>query len=79
MAKLKELTDNAILKYNKVSSYFYSEHLFYIVWEHILTPHDGQRKFDLSGIQTCDHPHAGPELYHCATDNNSVFSYNSNY
>ena len=34
----------------------------------ILTPHDGRRQFHLSTIQTCDNPHATPDLYHCATD-----------
>ena len=34
----------------------------------VLTPHNGWRQFDLSGIRTYDHPHARPELYHCATD-----------
>ena len=40
----------------------------------ILTPHDGQRKFGLSWIQTCDHPHASPELDHYATDAAFIFS-----
>ena len=33
-----------------------------------ITPHDSQRQFGLSGIWTCNHLHASPELYHCAMD-----------
>ena len=55
---------------------FLSEDLLYVVWRTgmtpILTPHDGRRQFGLSGMRTCDHPHASPELYHCATDSGRV-------
>ena len=51
---------------------FLGEYLFYVVWrtgtKPILTPYNGRRQISLSGIRTCDHPHATPELYHCATD-----------
>ena len=51
-------------------TFCFSEHLFYVVWrtgtKPILTPHDGRCQFGLSGIRTCDHPHANPELYYCA-------------
>ena len=30
----------------------------------MLTPHDSQCHVDLSGIRTCDHPHASPALCH---------------
>ena len=33
----------------------------------ISTPHDSQRHFGLSEIGTCDHLHASPKLYDCAT------------
>ena len=39
----------------------------------ILTPHDGQGQFGLSGIRTFDHSHASPELYHCATGMNIIY------
>ena len=50
--------------------FFFSKHLFYVVWRtgtrSILTSHDGRHLFSLSGIRTCDHPHASPEFYHRA-------------
>ena len=50
--------------------FFFSKPLFYVVWrtgtKPLLTLYDGRRQFDFSGIQTYDHPHASPELYHCA-------------
>ena len=53
----------------------FSEHLFSVVWrtgtKPILTIHDGRRQFGLSGVRTCDHVHASPELYHCDTDADS--------
>ena len=44
-------------------------------WNLYLTPHDGRCPVGLSGIQTYDHPHASPELYHCVTGTKSWLNY----
>ena len=74
LADLKEfeaVTQVCVLLVLKI---IFSKHLFYVVWrtgtKPVLTPYDGRRQFELSGIRTYDHPYASPELYHCATDAN---------
>ena len=41
----------------------------------MLTPHNSQYQFSLSGIRTYDHPHASPKLYHCYWRQQNVLWY----
>ena len=38
-----------------------------------MNSYDGRQHISLSGIRTCDHPHAIFELYHYATDTNNPY------
>ena len=44
----------------------------------MLTPHNAQRHFGLSGIQTCVHQHGSPTRYHCATGADKI-GYEANH